>query len=154
MKLYEINNAMLDCIDSETGEIIDIDKLNELQIAREDKIEQMACWFKNITAEANALKAERQALEAREKQANRISNQIKEWLSIALNGNKLSTSKVSLSFRKSEQIELDDVFDIPNEYIKTIVETRIDKIALKKAIKDGATFKGCRLIEKQNLQIK
>lgn len=154
MKLYEINNAMLNCIDSETGEVIDINRLNELQIAKEEKIEQMACWFKNITAEANALKAERQALEAREKQANRISNQIKEWLSIALNGSKLSTSKVSLSFRKSEQIELDDVFDIPSEYINTIVETRIDKIALKKAIKDGATFKGCRLIEKQNLQIK
>ena len=47
MKLYEIDNAILECIDMETGEIIDIDKLNELELERESKIEGVAGWIKD-----------------------------------------------------------------------------------------------------------
>lgn len=37
MTLYEINNAILECVDMETGEIIDSDKLSELQMAFDEK---------------------------------------------------------------------------------------------------------------------
>ena len=47
MTLYEIDNAILDCIDLETGEIIDVDKLNELQLEKETKIENVALWIKD-----------------------------------------------------------------------------------------------------------
>ena len=69
MKLYEINNAILDCIDMETGEIIDIDKLNKLEFEREAKIEGVACWIKDLKAEAEAIKTEKQALAERQKVA-------------------------------------------------------------------------------------
>ena len=57
MKLYEIENAILECIDTETGEVIDIERLNELQMERETKIENVACWIKDLKAEAEAIKA-------------------------------------------------------------------------------------------------
>lgn len=46
MNLYEIDEAIMDCVDMETGEIIDSDKLAELQIARDDKVEgvEVARW--------------------------------------------------------------------------------------------------------------
>ena len=56
MKLYEINEQILDCIDSETGEVIDPEKLNNLQIAKDEKLENLALWYKDLLAEANALK--------------------------------------------------------------------------------------------------
>ena len=40
--LYEINQGIIDCVDMETGEIIDAEKLAELQINRKDKIENIA----------------------------------------------------------------------------------------------------------------
>ena len=47
MTLYEIDNAILECIDLETGEIIDTDKLDALQLERETKIENVALWIKD-----------------------------------------------------------------------------------------------------------
>ena len=34
MKLYEIDNAILNCIDEETGQIIDTEQLDRLQMER------------------------------------------------------------------------------------------------------------------------
>ena len=61
MKLYEIDEQILGCIDAETGEIIDADMLNALQIERDAKIENVALWIKDLKAEAEAYKAEKQA---------------------------------------------------------------------------------------------
>jgi hypothetical protein len=35
MKLYEIDNAIMDCVDMETGEIIDVERLSALQMERD-----------------------------------------------------------------------------------------------------------------------
>ena len=42
MKLYEIDEAILNCIDTETGEIIDADQLDKLTMERDTKIENVA----------------------------------------------------------------------------------------------------------------
>ena len=56
MTIYEIDQSIMECVDLETGEIIDIDKLNELELEREKKLENVACWIKDLKAEAEALK--------------------------------------------------------------------------------------------------
>ena len=40
MKLYEIDNAILDCIDLETGEVIDTERLDALNMERSKRIAQ------------------------------------------------------------------------------------------------------------------
>ena len=37
MKLYEINEEILNCVDEETGEITDFERFNNLQIERDEK---------------------------------------------------------------------------------------------------------------------
>ena len=106
MKLYEIDNAILDCIDTETGEVIDIDKLNELQLERDTKIENVACWIKDLKAEAEAIKAEKLALAERQKAAENKAESLKKWLAYALDGEKFSTARCSVSFRKTESVEV------------------------------------------------
>ena len=59
MRLYEIDNAIRECVDEETGEVIDIDRLEELQIQRGEKVEGVACWIKNLLAYADAIKVEK-----------------------------------------------------------------------------------------------
>ena len=48
MKLYEIDEAILNCIDLETGEIIDTEQLDKLTMEREAKLENVACWIKEL----------------------------------------------------------------------------------------------------------
>ena len=54
--LYEIDQAIMSCIDSQTGEIVDYEKLSELQMEQEKKIEVVALWIKNLNADIEAYK--------------------------------------------------------------------------------------------------
>ena len=44
--LYEIESAIYDCVDSETGEVIDEEKLNALMMERSAKLESVALWIR------------------------------------------------------------------------------------------------------------
>ena len=57
MTLYEIDKAIMECVDLETGEIIDTEQLDKLTMEREAKLENVACWIKELKVEAEALKA-------------------------------------------------------------------------------------------------
>ena len=153
MKLYEINQSILECIDNETGEIIDADKLNDLQIAKDEKLENLALWYKDLIAEANALKEEKEAFAEREKVANNKAESIKNYLSFVLNGENFKTTKCALSFRKSEKTVIDDIYSIPENFLK-YSEPKADLTEIKKAIKNGEEIKGAHLEETQNIQIK
>ena len=153
MKLYEINEQIIACIDNETGEIIDTDKLNELQIAKDEKIENLALWYKDLIAEANALKEEREAFAEREKAAKNKAESIKNYLSYVLNGENFKTTKCALSFRKSEKTVIDDIYSIPENFLK-YSEPKADLTEIKKAIKNGEEIKGAHIEETQNIQIK
>ena len=65
--LYEIDNEILACVDAETGEILDTERLDALQMEREAKLEGVALWEKDLTAEANAVKEEADKLMARKR---------------------------------------------------------------------------------------
>ncbi|MBR7084867.1 MAG: siphovirus Gp157 family protein, partial [Oscillospiraceae bacterium] len=65
--LYEIESAIYDCVDSETGEVIDEEKLNTLMMERSAKLEGVALWIKNLESDAAAIRAERDNLDKRMK---------------------------------------------------------------------------------------
>ena len=57
--LYEINKEILECVDMESGEIIDEERLQNLAFEKNDKLENIALWIKNLKAEAEMVKAEK-----------------------------------------------------------------------------------------------
>mgnify|MGYP000917782718 FL=1 len=65
MNIYEIDNAMFSLIDEETGEIKGYEAFEELQMQREEKIENVALWYKNLIAESKAIREEEKALAER-----------------------------------------------------------------------------------------
>lgn len=151
--LYEINEQILSCVDMETGEIIDMDKIQELQLAFDQKVEGIACWIKNLLSDAEAIKAEKNNLAEREKACKNKAESLKNYLQSALGGEKFKTAKVSISYRKSESVEVSDNAKIPEEFLKYTDPTP-DKTGLKNAIKSGQSFDGVTIVEKQNIQIK
>lgn len=152
MTLYEIDAKISECVDGETGEVIDIDRLSGLAMERDAKLESVALWIKNLEATAKAVKAERDVLKARQEQAEHKALALREWLSRVLDGGKMETAKVKISYRKSTVVEVDD--RLPKKWcIKKIVYTP-DKFAIKTAIQNGKKIVGARITEKNNIQIK
>ena len=158
MTIYEINEQILNCIDPETGEIIDIDKLNELELERDAKIENVACWIKELKAEAEAIKAEKLALAERQKVAENKAESLKKWLAYALQGEKFKTAKCSVSFRKTESVEVTDegLSNLMKEHdeLLTYKAPEPNKKAIKDAIKDGLSVEGVQLIQNTSVIIK
>lgn len=159
MTLYEIDNAILECIDFETGEIIDTEKLESLQIEREAKIENVALWIKDLKAEAEAIKAEKLALAERQKVAENKAESLKKWLAYALDGEKFKTAKCSVSFRNTESVEvtpegLENLMRGGNDELLTYKQPEPNKTAIKQAIKDGLNVQGVQLVQNVSTIIK
>lgn len=153
MNLYEIDNAIMNCVDMETGEIVDMEALEDLQMERDQKIENIGCWIKNLLADAKALKEEKDNLAARQKAAENKAASLKAYLSSYLNGEKFKTAKVSISYRKSDSVNIAEGAVIPEEYLK-YSEPTPDKIGLKAALKAGEKIQGISLVTSNNIQIK
>lgn len=151
--LYEINENILALIDEETGEIADYEAFAALQLEREEKIENTALWIKNLKADAEMYKAEKQAFEEKQKRAERRAENLKNYLASFLEGEKFKTAKVDCSFRKSESVNVTDISQLPSEFLK-YSEPTADKTAIKAAIKEGKEIAGAELVVKNNLLIK
>lgn len=157
MTLYEIDKAILDFefeIDEESGEILNASDLDELKMAREDKIEGISLWIKNLEAEKEAVKHEKDNFADREKRLGKKIESLKGYLTYALDGQKFSTPKVAVSFRKSESVLVKDEYLVPDNYCEYTMVRRPNKTMLKDALKKGEEIMGVELLEKRNISIK
>ena len=150
--LYEIDKEITSCVDAETGEIIDPQRLEELRMERERKIENVALWIKNLKADLVAYKSEKEAFAEREKQTKEKIDSLSTWLTNALDGKKFDTTKVAVSFRKSKAVNILDEKSIPMEFMRIKVEP--DKTAIREALKRELQVPGAALIENRNISIK
>ena len=158
MKLYEIDNAILECIDMETGEVIDAEKLDALNMERDAKIENVVLWIKDLKAEAEAIKAEKLALAERQKIAENKAESLKKWVAYALGGQKFSTAKCAVSFRNTESVEVTEegleALMKEHDELLTYKAPEPNKKAIKDAIKDGLSVVGVQLVQNVSTIIK
>lgn len=141
MTLYEINSEMLNLIDEETGEVLDYEKFVELNLARDEKIENIGLWIKDLKAEASALKAEKDALAKRQKTAENKAESLTRYLQMMLEGEKFKTPRLSVSYRTSKAVEVDNEFlkwamSNGEQYLR-FKEPEVDKTTLKEALEKG-----------------
>ena len=153
MNLYEVNNAIMDCVDMETGEIIDIDRLDCLQIERSEKIENIACWIKNLKSDAEQLKVESDNLLQRRRVAENKAESLKTYLQKALEGEKFKTPKVAISYRKTKSVDVNDISQLP-EWALKFSDPVPNKTEIKKKIELGQSVPGAEIKEYQSMIIK
>lgn len=158
MNLYKINSLLLDLVDEETGEILDFEKFQKLCLAKETKLENMALWIKNLRAEAGALKAEKDTLAERQKQAENTAEKLARYLSEMLGGQAFKTPKVVCSFRKSVSTQIQPDFinwaKANDCSLLKFKEPEPDKTAIKKALQSGVPIPYSSLKHNRNLSIK
>ena len=166
--LYELDSKIaelletgfeMSCIDAETGEIDETQLavyLEQLQLDRKTKIDNIAVYVKNLEAETDAIKAEEKRLkerrEAKERKAERLKNYIKT--SMMLQGEtKFESARVSMALRNSKAVVVDESKLESVYFINKIVQS-VDKKAIKAALEAGILVEGAMLEERKNLQIK
>lgn len=156
MNLYELNEAIegFDLeIDEETGEVLNADALDALQLERDEKIENIALWIKDLLAEAAAIKAEKQALEKRQKTAENKAAWLKGYVQDALAGEKFKTARVAISYGTSKRAEITDAELIPEKYLEEQAP-KVKKAEILADLKAGEVIPGAYLLESKSLRIK
>lgn len=155
--LYEIDEKILECmancIDPDTGEIIDSEQLEALKMERQAKLENVALYIKNLKADAAMYKAEKQAFAERQAAAEKRVESLSEWLKKALDGQKFKTEKAEVTFRKTSKVEVLDIWELNEDFVKYSDPTP-DKVAIKRAIKAGEEVKGAKLIDDISMTVK
>lgn len=155
MNLFQIDDAILACIDQETGDILDVEKLDALEMEREKKISNTACFIKNLRAEAEAIKAEKMKMADRQKAKENLADRLENYLENYLGGLTYEDERCAISYRKSTSTEIAEDLDLstlPDGCKKIKIEA--DKTAIKKALQNGEKIDGCALVVKNNIQIK
>lgn len=151
--LYEIDTQITECFDADTGELLDAEKLENLMIEKENKFENVALWIKNLKADAAMYKAEKTAFAERQAAAERKAESLTIWLKNALGGKKFKTEKAEVNFRKTQKVEVLDIWELNEDFVKYSDPTP-DKAAIKRAIKAGEEVKGAKLIDDISMTIK
>lgn len=150
-KLWNINSRIEECIDNETGEILEEELLNELEQDKENLIEDTALVYKNLNAELEALTNEIKNMQERKKSVENKIDTIKRILKESLKGQKIKTARVQITYRKTQAVNILNLDKIPSEFIK--IKKEADKTAIKKALKAGEV-EGAEVIQNTSIIIK
>ena len=160
--LYDIDQEILDCVDAESGEILDVEKLDALQMEREAKLEGVALWVKDMKAEAAAVKEEADKLNARKKALDNRIESVKEWLLQALNGEKLKTARCNVYQTHSQRLKVVNetalvsfiqTLNDPGQFLR-FPEPELKKDEIKKALKNDVVIPGAELEATESVVIK
>ena len=161
--LYEIDQEILECVDMESGEILDSNRLTALQMERDRKLEGVALWVKDLNYEAQMVKEEADKLTARKKALDNKIASLKAWLLWALDGEKLKTPRCNVYQTHNTKVNVIDEQSTvnwiqthckePEEFLRfTLPEIRKD--AVKAELKAGKEIPGVTLEETESVVIK
>lgn len=158
MSIYDIDDSIMSLVDMETGEIEDEKRYDELQMERTQKVENIACYFKNLTAEAKAMREEEANLAQRRKAVESKAERIKALLVYALKGERFESPKVRCSYRKAKSVQVDDDFvawaQEHADDLLTFKEPTPNRTAIKAALEDGREIEHAEIVTNESLQVK
>jgi hypothetical protein len=159
MTLYEINEAIMGCVDTETGEIVDFDQLDALQMARDEKLENIALYIKSLEAEALAISNEVYLLQKRKDSKTNKAKRLREYLSFNLDGQPFETPRVALTFRKSTGVKITDERELVewlqqhHDECLSYKAPTVLKTGVAHLIKMGEAVPGAMIEQKNNMQL-
>ena len=172
MTLYEINEQFSaamemyeagvdEVVDTETGEVKSLaDVLAELNMSREQKIENTVRYIKNLRADSESARAEASNLVERADRFDKKAEQLEAYLLSQLGDcKKLETPLYTLKVRISKSTccpsDEEAIQRLPEGFwnIKTTVKVQPDKKAIKAALEKGEKLEGCSIVENRRLSI-
>lgn len=156
MKLYEIDDAIQNCFDPETGEV-DEEQLIALQMERNKKIDSVAAWVLDLAGDVRKINDEIERLEKMKTSIENKTKSLKKFLAFALSEQNYKGDTYSVNFRRTKFIKdmsEEDAKKLPVEFqiVKTTVKP--DKNKLKAAINEGWKISGVEVEERVSVTVK
>lgn len=160
--LYQIridHLSLLQEIEDNDGELTD--EVEQALVLTQDQFQEKAISYgfvlKTFDNTTSIIDAEIKRLMRLKERAEYHKGVFKQRLSEAMQQfgvEKINTPTLTLSFRKSESIEISDEDKVPDNFFDEKTVFTISKTRIKEAIKEGKQVPGAELISKQNLQVK
>lgn len=160
MKLYEINTAIRNALDTvtvdeETGEILNAEILHAVEAEATEKIEATALYLREMGHDRDALDAEIKRLQARKDSMKKKEARIKALLLEGLKATgKVKTQRVTVSIRKTTALCIDEGAVLPDAFTTTKTVVDPNKTAIKIALQSGAEVPFCHLEERESVMIR
>ena len=147
-------------IDAETGELISVSQaLDAMRMEREAKLENVACWVKNLSAEADAIREEENRLIKRRKAAETKAANLKAWLLAAMTRedgttDKLKPGRVAVSVKRNPPSTVVDEALLPSTYKVAKITYQANKELIKRELLAGGEVPGAHLEYGRSVVIK
>ena len=165
MTLYEIDQALLDlmeAVDPETGEWAgDPEAWEQLSLERDAKLDNTACYIKDLRARAEAIAEEIKTLQKRRTTLENRAAWLTEMLRASLDGQPFETARCQVRFRKNPRSV---VYTNEGETMDWAMESRPDlirygkpelsKAELKKLLEAGEEIPGVELVRETRMEVK
>lgn len=160
----QIAIALETAYDPDTGELLDgitdedlCQMVKDITADFDTKIDSIASDVKNLDAEAEALAVEIANLTERKRRVVNRRDRDKRLLAYLLNGQKWKNERHSISFRRSEEVVVDEDFiEWAEAYAPGLLNVKPPeprKQEIKNAIKAGTYFDHAHLEEHNNIVI-
>lgn len=162
MTLYELEREQLElnALLEENGGELTPEIEEKLQIHDYDINKKMESYCKAIRcyeSDIDGFKSEIERLKQRKESAERAIERMKASMLNALEIfqiSKIEAGTFKIGTRKSYSVTIDDEEAISPEYKIETVTSKVDKVAIKDAIKEGKEVEGAHISENTNLSIK
>lgn len=164
MNLYQINweleQLLQGRVNEETGEVeVDYSELDALLMQREEKIENLLLYIKNLKAFATAIEEEIKKLKTKLESVNKKIDRLTDYVQGILQGEKFTTPRVSVSYKPSESVSVDEDFiEYAKKHCPELLREKHsfepDKVEIKKILKSGHDIPYAHLSERIGMTIK
>lgn len=170
MSLYkevqQLNDEVMALIEaiSNTQDTTEIQELSEKLVAvaeardymQEQNCEMICKARQNCLADNEAIDAEIKRLQTRKTNNKKAIEFYENELlhAVELHGGKFMAGTFSIGTRKSTSVVVDEVMFNDDRFKTEEVVVKIDKMAIKAALKEGEVIAGAELVDKQNIAIK
>lgn len=157
----EIDERLLALVD-EDGEILDLHEFEQLNMEREKKIENMCRWVQDLRDTQKNLRDEIERLQGLKRAAERKEERLSEFVTAILNGEKFKTPLVSVSYRVSVAVDIENEDDVRRfaerhdqyEDILRYKTPEISKPEVKRLLQSGVVIPGATIVNRTNTVIK
>jgi hypothetical protein len=160
MRLYEISQAYRALLDHEPEQGSDLEAdwlelLDTIEGSLQDKAQNIGLYVRELTAEAEAVKAEEQRLTARRRALENKADRLREYLERELTFagiDKVKTELVTVSIQ-SNPPSVEITGEVPAEYL-VAQEPKVDKRGILEALKAGQELSFAQITQGRSLRIK
>ena len=158
MKFEDIQSEIDNILELDGAELTDEQKqavdeyLDALALQEADAVDGLCRYIRHLAAEAKAQREEARRLAASAASKENSLNYLKAGLLVSMRRRgieKVKGNAYKASIRKTPVVQIDD----EDEYKRTTVTVAPDKIAIRDALKIGATVPGARMATSETLQV-